>query len=203
MGKMNIYEDFKAPIIDFIDNAHRIPNLIGAVLFGSVLTGDISKKSDIDILLITESEQNPEVGEESRIAHEITSEISKKYKLEHSFSIAFYNIKNGDMEPDFLWEVAKEGLIIWARPAEIISKNVRKNLLPKLLCKYTLKGLTEKDKRAVIRRLYESRNKLIDKKEEKIAPGVLLIDAEKEKELVNIFNNYRLTKYSIKKVWTN
>lgn len=90
--------------------AGSIPNLIGVILFGSALTGDVSKKSDIDLLLITQSDHNPELGEESFTAHRITSEISKKYDLEHTFSLTFYNLSNDkDIEPDFLWEVCKDG----------------------------------------------------------------------------------------------
>lgn len=200
---MSIYEEFKAPLMDFIEKAENIPNLIGVILFGSALTGDVSKKSDIDILLITESEQNPEVGEESRIAHEITSEISKKYKLEHSFSIAFYNIKNGDMEPDFLWEICKDGIMLWGDPKFIIGDRLKEVLQPKLLCTYSFKGLVEKDKRAVIRKLYKSKSRLIDEEKEKIAPGVLLIDSKKEPLLKALFDRYEVRDYTIKKIWTH
>ncbi|MCU0290309.1 MAG: nucleotidyltransferase domain-containing protein, partial [Acidobacteria bacterium] len=88
---MTIYEPFKVPLIDFIEKARSIPNLIGVILFGSAVTGDVSKKSDIDLLLVTQSDHNPELGEESVAAHRITSEISKKYDLEHPFSLTFFN----------------------------------------------------------------------------------------------------------------
>jgi predicted nucleotidyltransferase len=200
MDKINIYEDFKQPLIDFVERANEIPNLMGVILFGSAITGDVSKKSDIDLLLVTKSESNPEIGKESKIAHSITSAISKKFNLEQPFSITFYNLNQKDVEPDFLWEVEKEGIVIWAKPASILNINLKENLKPKLICSYSLKGLKGKDKRAIIRKLYESKSKII-KEEEKVAPGVFIIDAEKEPLIDNLFKKFNLKDYSIKKTW--
>jgi predicted nucleotidyltransferase len=202
MGTMIIYEKFKAPLIDFIEKAKEIPNLIGVILFGSAVTGDVSKKSDIDLLLITQSDHNPELGEESSKAHRITSEISKKYDLTHPFSLTFYNLSNEkDIDSDFLWEVCKGGIMLWGNPNFVLGKKIKEVLTPKFLCTYSLKELEDKDKRAVIRKLYESRSKLIGK-EEKVSPGVLLIDAKKEPRLKEIFEECNVTNYRIKKIWT-
>jgi predicted nucleotidyltransferase len=199
---MNIYEPFKAPVMDFIEKARSIPNLIGVILFGSAITGDVSKKSDIDLLLVTLSDHNPELGEESIAAHRITSEISKKYDLGHPFSLTFFNLNNEkDIEPDFLWEVCKDGIMLWGDPNFVLGKKIKEALNPKFLCVYSLKKLADKDKRAVIRKLYESRAKLVEK-EEKIAAGVFLIDANKEPRLKAIFEECNVTDYRIKKVWT-
>jgi len=197
---VNIYEEFKEPLIDFVERANEIPNLVGVILFGSAITGGVSKKSDIDLLLVTKSPSNPEIGNESRIAHSITSEISKKFNLEHSFSITFYNLNQRDVEPDFLWEVEKEGIAIWAKPESLLNIDIDKTLKPKLICSYSLKGLKAKDKRAIIRKLYEVKSNLISEKE-KIAPGVFIIDAEKEPLIENLFKKFNLKDYSIKKVW--
>ena len=51
------------------------------------------------------------------------------------------------------------------------------------------KDLKEKDKRALIRKLHESKSKLI-KEKEKIAPGVFIIDAEKEPLIENLFKKF-------------
>jgi len=200
VDKVNIYEEFKEPLIDFVERANEIPNLVGVILFGSAITGGVSKKSDIDLLLVTKSPSNPEIGNESRIAHSITSEISKKFNLEHSFSITFYNLNQRDVEPDFLWEVEKEGIAIWAKPESLLNIDIDKTLKPKLICSYSLKGLKAKDKRAIIRKLYEVKSNLISEKE-KIAPGVFIIDAEKEPLIENLFKKFNLKDYSIKKVW--
>ena len=64
---MNILENLKRAIIDFINEADKIPNLKYVVLFGSILKGEISKKSDIELLMLFDAEYNPEVGKEMDI----------------------------------------------------------------------------------------------------------------------------------------
>ncbi len=36
--------------------AEEIPNLVGIILFGSAVTGEVSRKSDIDLLLVPEED---------------------------------------------------------------------------------------------------------------------------------------------------
>lgn len=201
---MSIYKEFKVPLIDFIDRANEIPNLIGVVLYGSAITADISKKSDIDLLLITKSKHNPEIGEEANVAHKITSEISKKHNLKYPFSLTFYNMRQEEeIETDFLWEICKDGIVLWSNPKFILSKNIKDILSAKLICIYSFKGLEEKNKRAIIRKLYKSKSKLINENEEKLAPGVLLIDSKKESKLIELFDKYGVKNYKIKKIWTH
>jgi len=82
-----IVEEFKLPLMDFVERADEIPNLLSVVLFGSVVKGDVSKKSDIDILLLFDADHNPELGKEAEIARKIASEISVKHDLKHPFSL--------------------------------------------------------------------------------------------------------------------
>ncbi len=64
---MNIPENLKRAIIDFIKEADKIPNLKYVVLFESIPKGEISKKSDIELLMFFDAEYNPEVGKEMDI----------------------------------------------------------------------------------------------------------------------------------------
>ena len=50
MGKGVIPDEIKCAIFDFTQRAKEIPNLLSATLFGSVVSGDLSKKSDIVVL---------------------------------------------------------------------------------------------------------------------------------------------------------
>jgi predicted nucleotidyltransferase len=203
MGNPMIEERFKQPIIDFIDRADKIPNLIGVVLFGSVVTGDISKKSDIDLLLVFDTDHNPEIGKEAKIAREIASNISIKYDLPYPFSFVFINKRNmKEIEPDFLWNVCKEGILIWGKPEDILMKSPHPSLEPMMLIRYSVKDLNEKDKRRLLRTLYASKKKLINKKSERLGPGTILTNArkfDKFKEVLDRFN----VKYSVKKIWAH
>jgi predicted nucleotidyltransferase len=203
MGNPMIEKRFKQPIIDFIDRADEIPNLVGVVLFGSVVTGDISKKSDIDLLLVFDTDHNPEIGKEAKIAREIASNISIKYDLPYPFSFVFINKRNmKEIEPDFLWNVCKEGILIWGKPEDILMKSPHPSLEPMMLIRYSVKDLNEKDKRRLLRTLYASKKKLINKKSERLGPGTILTNArkfDKFKEVLDRFN----VKYSVKKIWAH
>ena len=194
-------EKLKLLLIDFADNASKIPNLAGVILFGSAVTGDISKKSGIDLLLVFDTDHNPELGEEVKIAHEIASNISVKYDLPYPFSFVFVNKGNmGEMEPDFLWSVIKEGVVIWRKPQDILMKAPHPSLEPSILIQYSVKELNEKNKRKILRWLYTSKKRIIEKRKEKLGPGVLLIKAEKFEEIKKVFDKFDV-KYSIKRFW--
>jgi len=76
-----IPDNLLMPLMEFIRRAHEIPNLKGAVLFGSVVKGELTKKSDIDILLLFDTDHNPEIGDEMDGALRLSSDIAKKYDL--------------------------------------------------------------------------------------------------------------------------
>ena len=196
-----IPEELKLPLIDFADRISKMPNLIGVILFGSAVTGDMSKKSDVDLLLVFDTDHDPETGKEAKIVQETASDISTKYDLAHPFSFVFINKKNvGEVESDFLWNVAKEGVVIWGKPQDILMKASHPSLEPLMLIRYSVKELNERDKRKILRWLYTSKRRIIGEGKEKWGPGVLLIKAEKFEEIKKIFDEFNV-KYSVKKFW--
>lgn len=196
-----IPDEIIPPLMDFVSHADKIPNLSGMILFGSAVTGRMSKKSDIDIALVFETDHDPETGKEAEIAHQIASAISVKHDLMYPFSFVFINKKSlEEVDADFVWTVAKEGMIIWGKPQELLMETPHPALKPMMLIQYSTKNLSEKDKRKLLRWLYDSKQKLINKDKERIGPGVLLVDAEKIDELKRIFDMLGLT-YSVKKIW--
>lgn len=198
-----ISEKIALPLIGFISQAQKIPNLSGMILFGSAATGNMSKKSDIDIVLVFETDHDPETGNEAEITYRMASDISKKYDLIYPFSFVFINKKNmKEIDADFLWTISKEGMIIWGKPQEILMTKPHPSLKPMMLIQYSTKNLDEKDKRKLLRWLYTSKYNIINKQKEKIGPGVLLIDAKKLDKLKKIFDRFNLY-YSVKKIWSN
>ncbi|MFQ6072761.1 MAG: nucleotidyltransferase family protein [Methanosarcinales archaeon] len=210
-----ILEKFHSVIIDFIDNAHKIKNLVGVILFGSLVKGDFHKKSDIDMLLLFDTDGNPEVGEELSSAQRVASEIAIKYDLDNSFAFVCANINNmQEIDTDFLYEVARTGFLIWGKPQFMFFKELKEMLSPMTLVNYTTKGLNERDKTIVYRFLYGYRVKkkvngkeyinqkdgIVDLFGEKLGKGVFLIRAEKLEEILNIFNQYKVL-YKYRKVW--
>lgn len=212
---MNIPKELKNPIIDFINEADRIPNLKYVILFGSIPKGEVSKKSDIDLLMLFDTDHNPEVGKEMDTCLEISSRISQEYDLSYSFSFVMKNLNDtSDVDVDFLWNISKEGTIIWGRPDAEFLKKPGKSLEPKSLITYSTKALGSKEKSAIQRGLfgykfsqtvknksYESEKKgLIDNKEYRIGDGVLLVPSNMEEKIVEILKKNK-ARYRCIKVW--
>lgn len=212
---MNIPEELKNPIIDFVNEADRIPNLKYVILFGSIPKGEVSKKSDIDLFMLFDTDHNPEVGKEMDTCLQISSKISQKYNLSYSFSFVMKNLNDpNDVDTDFLWAISKEGTIIWGMPDAELLREPGKNLEPKSLITYSTKGLGSKEKSAIQRGLfgyrfsqivkdksYQSEKKgLIEKKEYKIGDGVFLVPSNMEEKIVEILRKNK-AKYKTTKVW--
>ena len=208
-----IPEKFQPVITDFVNNAGKIPNLICAILYGSIVKGEMHKKSDIDILLLFNTDHNPELGVESKVAHQISAEVMKKHPSPNPISFVFSNLN--DIEPnevDFLWNTAKEGVVIWGKPNLSMLK-LKDVLEPKLLITYSMNNLERKEKVRLHRALYgyKSRTTIngklyltkkegLLKKEECLGQNVLLLPAEKSDPVTSILDKFRV-KYSVKKVW--
>ncbi len=210
-----IPEILMMPLMEFIRRAHEIPNLKGAVLFGSVVKGELTKKSDIDVLLLFDTDHNPEIGEEMDGALKLSSHIAKKYDLPYSFSFVAKNINDpGDVEPDFLWNVAQEGVLIWGTPDLKILREPHPSLEAMVLISYSTKGLKSNQKSAIQRglfgykyrvsegeKLYEGNKEgLIKKEESRLAPGVLLLPAKEAGGAIGILKKNG-AKYEILRLW--
>ena len=198
-----IPEEYRLPLMEFREKANKIPNLISIIIFGSMVRNELSPKSDIDLLLVFETDHNPELGEEAKIAHKVAMEISIKYDLIHPFSLIFLNQQTiEDTEPDFLWNVAREGILLWGKPSQAIYRVPPSSLEPFLLVKYSTINLKPREKRKLLRKLYTAKKKLMDKDKERLGPGVLLTPANKYEKLKELLDSFQV-RYSVKKIWSH
>lgn len=215
MGKRVIPDEIKCAIFDFIQRAKEIPNLLSATLFGSVILGDLSRKSDIDISLLFNTDHNPELGEELKTALKIGSEIIKEYQLPHSFSFICTNLRDiGEDEIDFLWNLAKEGIVIWQKENLFLDKHLLKHLTPKVIVSYSFNGLSVKDRSKVHRLLYgyqmksKTANKiyeitkkgLISGDSKKLGSGTILLTLDVWNEIEKVFDQLKV-RYVKYKIW--
>lgn len=176
---------------------------MAVVLYGSVVRGETSPKSDIDLLLVFNTDHDPEFGPEHDMARKITSDISIKHDLIHPFSFLFVNQQTiEDTEPDFLWNVSREGILLWGKPSTAIYRQPPSSLEPFLLVKYSIGDLEPKEKRKLLRKLYTAKKRLMDKEKERLGPGVLLTPAGKFEKLKELLDSFHV-KYSVKKIWAH
>ena len=153
----------------------KIPECGAVIIYGSMIRGDASVKSDIDILLVPVSQKDRNLLRKR--SSKILSDIESEFKLKNTFSI---NIYKGSEDSYFLWEAAKDGAVL-----------------------YTFMGLSDKIKKRIQRFLFESKTGIeIDKQNrmEYIAPGVILISIDRSKKTIELFDESGI-EYSLVKVW--
>jgi predicted nucleotidyltransferase len=147
-----IPEEIASAVMEFAQRCREIPSLRLAVLFGSAVSGGLSKKSDIDILLVFDKSGNVETGPDAETIHRMAGEVSSRWDLPYPFSFVMYG-KDEAIEPSLLRDVLKDGFIIYARTDAVLDGH-KERLRPYMLITYTLKGLTPKNKMALQRGLF-------------------------------------------------
>ncbi len=210
-----IPDELMLPIMEFIRRADGIPNLKAAVLFGSTVDGTMGKKSDIDVLLLFDTNHNPEIGDEMKAALNLSGFIAKKFDLPYSFSFVAKNLNDPkDVEPDFLWRVAEKGILIWGKPDINILKGTHPSLEAMALIKFSLEGLPGKNRASIRRALYgykvektvkgktyiSQKGGVLSKKDYRLTPGVVMVPASLLDQISEVLKNNG-AKFKITKIW--
>jgi predicted nucleotidyltransferase len=210
-----IPDELMLPIMEFIRRANEIPNLKAAVLFGSAVEGTMTKKSDIDVLLLFNTDHNPELGDEMKAALNLSGDIAKKFDLPYSFSFVAKNLNDPkDVEPDFLWTVAEKGILIWGKPDLSLMKEVHPSLEAMALVKFSLEGLPGKNRASIRRALYgyrvektvkgktyaSQRGGLVNKRDYRLTPGVVMVPASLLDQVSEILKRNG-AKFKITRIW--
>lgn len=183
-------------IISLKERIAKVEEVGALILYGSIVRGEASPKSDIDILIVPVKKEETETLKVQLM--EILKGIEEEYKLENSFSLMIYT---GEEDSYFLWEMIKDGVVLYSKP-EMAIHSVQ-DIMPYALISYTYRGLKENDKKRIQRFLFESKKGAsIDRnnKMEYIAPGVILLPLGKSKRVTQFFDASHLT-YSLIKLW--
>lgn len=196
---------------ELAQNLKNLKDIEAVILFGSAAKGEMHKKSDIDIFLMFNSANNPEMGKEGREAQRIAIKIENKYKLQNPFSFVFFN-RGESIDSDFLWEVVKDGITLYCKPELILGQ--KEFLKPAALISYTYGKIPQKDKMFVKRQLYgykvktehkgkkyiSEREGIISKYGKKLGRATFIIEAKKTDEILELFDE-KGVKYNLTKIW--
>jgi len=200
-------KQMKAALVDFILRAYEIPRLERIILFGSLLEGDVNKKSDIDLLLIFDTKSNPETGIELKTATKIGIEALKNYSIENNFSFVVVNTqKPPKTDKDFLIEIASQGITIWEKgDFDFLKKH--QELTAQILFTYSTRDLNPKQRVSLYRKLYgykvttKQKGKkyhvespgIIGKYGRKIGTNAFLINPRNAQQVEKVFKKYNLS----------
>jgi predicted nucleotidyltransferase len=143
-------EQFKDIVFEFVKEVSSIPKVHSIFMFGSVAKGEADAKSDIDFLIILDTQQDPirlkERDEVSRIALDLEKKFNKDIQL------VFSNTKFDGLDGHFVEEVLREGIILFGRV--LIIQEEKLGFAPHILIYYKLTNLTKSDKMKIKRALY-------------------------------------------------
>lgn len=187
MEQFERLKQMKAALVDFLFRAHKISNLKKIFLFGSLIEGDVNKKSDIDLLLVFDAEGNPETGIELEEATKISLAVLKHYKIENNFSFVILNIKEASKtDKEFLIDIAKKGILVWDKGGFDFIKRHREARLYTLFA-YSTKNLTDTNKRRMLRNIA----KIVEQHGRKLGKGVILVEKKHTKEAEEMFKQVK------------
>lgn len=214
VGSVVIPEEVRGAVAEFLARASEIPNLHSAVLYGSAVRGEMHHKSDIDVLLLFDTDHNPELGVEAEIAVSVAGDAVMTSGCPYEFSFVISNIRDlAETDTDYLWNVAREGIVIWGRPEYVLPTDAM-SLSPYLIITYDLSDLSARDKRAVHRALYgyrvtrevdgrryeSSSQGLVRGRSRRLGKAVILIPAREAGPVVAVLHE-RGARWTETKVW--
>lgn len=194
---------------DLITKLSKIPKLTTAVLYGSAARGELTERSDIDLLLVFDVPHNPETGGELEAAHRALGEL----KIERRAQLVATNVRAA-LDPDFLDNICREGVVIYGKPLVLTAEKLQ--LRPRVIFVYTVAGLPQIKKSQVQRALKGYRvvkriggKKYVSEKEglldklggEKIGKGALMVPQENSQAFESLFKLHGV-KYQKMKVWS-
>jgi predicted nucleotidyltransferase len=143
-------EKFQDAVFEFAKQVSNIPKIYGVFLFGSVARGEADKKSDIDFLIVLDTQQDPDLMDERNKVSKIALDLEKRF--DRNIQIVFSNSRFDKLDRQFIEDVLREGIILFGRPLIIADNKI--GFSPYVLIYYELTGLSSSDKMRVKRALY-------------------------------------------------
>ena len=185
MGRVS--EEFKGLVSELFFAAQRIPKLRQLVLYGSIAKGEEDRRSDVDLLLVFDTKEDPERTKLARLAMAEIGRAFSAAKCERRPQLMLTNLR--DVDREFIRNVSKEGIVVWGKPLVLKGEEILK---PKVLFEYRVGGKSDPRKVRFYRAL-----KLV--KAEKLR-SVLIVDPEDADDIEQIFKLNQV-EYERKELW--
>ena len=180
-------------------------DVYSVVLFGSVAKGTSTEESDIDILVLLNTEISPTKEEEEEV-FKIVFGVESKFNVHIEIIISNKNLIK--LDKFFVQHVLNEGVVLYAKTPEIKIQDLA--LKPYVLISFFEKKLKQSKKMLFRRALYcyqsykiIGKKKYISKSEGllikihgiKVRSGVVLISSSHLDKLLSFLDKFRLPHY--------
>lgn len=148
-------EQFQDVVFDFVKQVSSVPKIYSIFLFGSIARGEADSRSDIDFLVVLDTQQDPNLLSERSKVSKIALDLEKKF--DKNIQLVFSNINFDKLDGQFIEDVLREGIILFGRAPIIIDKKL--GFSSYVLIHYGLTDLSRSDKMKVKRALYGYKTK--------------------------------------------
>jgi predicted nucleotidyltransferase len=178
--------------IRFVEKISEKDNILAIVLFGSVATGNDTKRSDIDIAIIYEQKKSRQIAR-------INEQKSENIQLTH------LSLKELSKELEIQFALAGEGILLYGRPVEVTVDE--SELVPKMLLIYELKDVAPATRKKLHRALYGGKstshykNKTYESRIEgivaqvnarKLGKSIIYCEKRNAYSLIRVFKNFQV-----------
>jgi hypothetical protein len=159
--------------MDFVSNIEKLRNrhILQIVLFGSVVRGESTSDSDIDIAIIHDSKD--------------VDQLKKKINrfLHEKIQASYFHLSQLPDEKEIISAVAGEGLLLYGQPISVRLRS--KELKPQILLIYDTSRIPRKDRMKLNRALHGSTSKSRYKKKEYLTKTTGLVKQQGIQKLAN------------------
>lgn len=152
-----IQTEFKDLIFKFARHA-SVDDVAYIFLFGSVAKGNADRRSDIDILVVLDTENTDfeEMEVKTRIS-ELSLSLEKEF--DRNIQVVFTNKNYNGLDAYFIQQVIKEGVLLYAKTPSIIVQGLELEYYTIII--FNLENLKSRDKMKFKRILYGHKTKKI------------------------------------------
>lgn len=167
-----------------------IPSLTAVVLFGSVARGVADRRSDIDLLVIFDTEEDKEENNERLL------DILKRYK-DLPLALTKKTAEEISKDPDFFYKVFQEGYVLYKRPGTDVLPAAVTGEKHEIVYTYELKDLTQVKKTKFNSALFTREKKkyrypgILERVNGKsLGPGVIKVPANAEEKIDGLMEEH-------------
>ncbi len=148
---MTIQNEFIDIVFELAKMAGREDGILSVMLFGSVARGEADKRSDVDMLVVFDTDKKDLKGLKERgNISQLSLNLGKKF--EKNIQIVFSNKNFDGLDRQFVETVFREGVILFGKNPQVDIKKLE--LEPFSLFHYSLKELGSPEKMKIKRIFY-------------------------------------------------
>jgi len=212
---MTMQTEFMAIVFEFAKGVSELDEqdgVLSVILFGSVGRGEADKRSDVDILVVFDTEKKDLRGlKERRDISRLSLDLEKKF--DRNIQLVTSNKNFYGLDRQFIETVFKEGIILFGKNPQVDIERLK--LEPYSIISYSLIELKNSDKMKIKRIFYGHRTAKKYKKKiyrseikglieelggKRTGIASFLVASKKTKDIIKIFKKFGI-KFEKTDVW--